>query len=149
MAKTAPATPHSTLAPSNGQSAGPSTPSQQSEYNVTPFSNTLTPFQPLAPPFLYYEFPPTPYFGSFGYPHVAPPPPPLVAHAQSSPLPMGLSFDEICTEYKLNAVSKWGLQDLGFEMGDDLSVVTKTEYKSVGFLPLSWDQVHRAYRKYK
>ena len=63
--------------------------------------------------------------------------------------PLPCQFDEFCTEYKLNAVSKWGLQDLGFEMGDDLSVVTKTEYKSVGFQPLSWDQVHRAYRKYK
>ena len=68
---------------------------------------------------------------------------------RSSPPLMGLLFDEFCIEYKLNTVSKQGLLALGFEMGDDLSVVTETEYKAAGFQPLSWDQVRRAYRKYK
>jgi len=62
---------------------------------------------------------------------------------------MGLSFDEFCEEYKLSALSREGLISLGFEMGDDLSVVTEAEYKSAGFQPLSWDRVCRAYRKYK
>ena len=62
---------------------------------------------------------------------------------------MGLLFDEFCIEYKLNTVSKQGLLALGFEMGDDLSVVTETEYKGAGFQPLSWDRVRRAYHKYK
>ena len=118
-------------------------------YNAAPFSNTLTPYQPPAPPFPYYGFPPAPYFGGFGYPSAAPPPQPSVAHVQSSPPPTGLSFDEFCNEYKLDAGSKQGLLDLGFEMGDDLSVVNETEYKAAGFRPLSWDRVRRAYRKYK
>jgi hypothetical protein len=65
------------------------------------------------------------------------------------PPAIGLSFDEFCDEYKLSAASKEGLLTLGFEMGDDLSVVTETKYKNAGFQPLSWDRVRCAYHKYK
>ena len=62
---------------------------------------------------------------------------------------MGLTFNEFCQEYNLSAAAKEGLTALGFEMGDDLSIVTDVEYKEVGFQALSWDHVHCAYRKYK
>ena len=62
---------------------------------------------------------------------------------------MGLTFDDFCREYNLSAAAKEGLTALGFEMGDDLSIVMDVEYKEVGFQALSWDHVHCAYRKYK
>ena len=150
--KTTPAKPHSASAFPNDPSTGPSTPSRMPTHNASLFNNSLPPYPPpIPPPFPFYGFPPAPYFGQpgFGYPNIPPPPQPLSAHPRPLPPPTGLSFDKFCEAYKVSAASKEGLVSLGFEMGDDLSVVTQAEYKSVGFQPLSWDCVRRAYRKYK
>ncbi|KIM73029.1 hypothetical protein PILCRDRAFT_93228 [Piloderma croceum F 1598] len=79
VSKTAPATPCSTSALSDGQSTGPSTPSRPPVHNASPFTHAIHPYQP--PAFLYYGFPPAPHFGAgFGYPGMAPPPQPSAAH---------------------------------------------------------------------
>ncbi|KZP09059.1 hypothetical protein FIBSPDRAFT_900776 [Athelia psychrophila] len=116
-------------------SAGPSMHAPQSP---SPASHGFG--QPEAP-FLY-----------FGFPLVPPPvffPPPWAsqpsssAHPCSSPPPAGLSFDRFCTQYSISGSARQGLQNLGFEPGDDLSVVADAEFKEAGFTCFSF------YRRYK
>lgn len=106
-------------------------------------------------PFPYYGFPPNPtnfYSTPYGFPVGTPQWPSQVSsssHPRSSPPPAGVSLDMFCAQYSLSDTAKQGLEALGFEPGDDLSVVTEAEYKEAGFARLSWDRVLRAYRKYK
>lgn len=41
------------------------------------------------------------------------------------------------------------LEELGFEVGDNLAAVKEVHWEHVGFAPLTWNRVLKAYSKYK
>jgi len=49
----------------------------------------------------------------------------------------------------VNFTAHTKLDQLGFEIGDDLSSISQEQYESVGFKHLEWSQVLKAYRKFK
>ena len=67
----------------------------------------------------------------------------------SSPIAPSCTVVEFCKLYSLGDDVETGLEQLGFEMGDDLKVITETQYTQAGFKPLAWQRVLRAYKKYK
>ncbi|KAJ7260750.1 hypothetical protein C8J57DRAFT_1184620 [Mycena rebaudengoi] len=68
----------------------------------------------------------------------------------SSPAVSGGSLDEfIEANPTLPAGLKSFLDDLGFQIGDDLAVVPEEQWKAAGFLLFRWAQVLKAYNKCK
>jgi hypothetical protein len=93
-------------------------------HDALPLTNGILSYSSSIPHYFpYCPFPPAPYFGQppFAYPGLASP-------AQHPPA-MGLSFDDFCKECNLSVEVRDGLIALGFEMRDDLFVVTDSEYK--------------------
>ncbi|KAJ6548295.1 hypothetical protein B0H10DRAFT_1969206, partial [Mycena sp. CBHHK59/15] len=68
----------------------------------------------------------------------------------SSPALSGVSVDEFLAQY-LDLPEGTGrfLLELGFEIGDDLSVVTEAQWKAGGLTLFGWNHVIWAYNKYK
>lgn len=68
----------------------------------------------------------------------------------SSPPPeeMG-SVEDFCTRYRLGESVRTKLGDLGFEIGDDLSMLKDSHWQSMGFAPLEWNRILKAYNNYK
>ncbi|KAF8199378.1 hypothetical protein K438DRAFT_1933409 [Mycena galopus ATCC 62051] len=68
----------------------------------------------------------------------------------SSPALSGGSVDEFLAQYAdLPDGTGRFLRELGFEIGDDLSVVTEAQWKAGGLTLFGWNRVTRAYNKYK
>jgi hypothetical protein len=116
------------------------------------------PYAPFLPsPYGYPSFYPFPQLSPFPQPnffgssdHAGPsnwgkPPP----QPPSSPPPAGSSLDDFCNNYGISFGARIKLDELGFEMGDDLSSISQTQYESAGFKHLEWNHVLKAYKKYK
>jgi hypothetical protein len=72
------------------------------------------------------------------------------ANPPSSPPPQAdLSLADFCATYSLNNQVQQGLEQLGFEIGDDLSDLTTDQWKEVGIGLLARKRVVKAYRQYK
>jgi hypothetical protein len=128
---------------------------------TTPTPATSGPASFHHPP--YVPFPPSPY----GFPSYYPYPlpnffgPPSVECADSSgwgnpppqppssPPPAESSLNDFCNDYDISFATQTKLDQLGFEMGDDLSSISEAQYESVGFKHLEWGRVLKAYRKFK
>ena len=126
----------------------------------TPTPATLAPAPFPHPP---YPFPPSPY----GYPPYYLYPqlnffgPPSFEHAgssnsgnllqqpPSSPPSAESSLDDFCSDYGISFATQTKLDQLRFEMGDDLSSISEAQYESVGFKHLEWIWVLKAYRRFK
>ncbi|KAJ7271819.1 hypothetical protein C8J57DRAFT_1468040 [Mycena rebaudengoi] len=68
----------------------------------------------------------------------------------SSPTFSGGSLDGFIADYPdLPAATRSFLVELGFEIGDDLSVVTEAQWKAGGLALFGWNRVLKAYNKYK
>jgi len=67
----------------------------------------------------------------------------------SSPPTANCSITNFCKSYNLGPQAESGLHNLGFEFGDDLHTVTEDQYTKVGFKPLEWRRVLKAYRQLK
>ncbi|KAJ7242534.1 hypothetical protein C8J57DRAFT_1726337 [Mycena rebaudengoi] len=68
----------------------------------------------------------------------------------SSPTFSGGSLDGFIADYPdLPAATRSFLVELGFEIGDDLSVVTEAQWKAGGLALFGWNCVLKAYNKYK
>ncbi|KAJ7710716.1 hypothetical protein B0H17DRAFT_1190411 [Mycena rosella] len=69
----------------------------------------------------------------------------------SSPGVEGGSVDEFCTTYSdvLPLETRGFLLDLGFQIGEDLSLITEPRWQAAGFVLFSWNRVVKAYGKYK
>ncbi|KAK6966960.1 hypothetical protein R3P38DRAFT_3245057 [Favolaschia claudopus] len=72
------------------------------------------------------------------------------AEPPSSPIPVGGSIDEFVKKYP-NLPEQTGpfLTDLGFQIGDKLSIVKEPDWKEGGFTLFGWNRVVEAYTKYK
>lgn len=68
---------------------------------------------------------------------------------RSSPPPSGGSLEDFCSQYNLGEETRTRLEELGFEVGDDLTSVKEAHWERVGFAPLAWGRVLKAYNKYK
>jgi hypothetical protein len=68
---------------------------------------------------------------------------------QSSPPPSGGSLENFCSQYSLGESTQARLEELRFEVGDNLTTVKEAHWECVGFAPLAWNQVLKAYSKYK
>ena len=72
------------------------------------------------------------------------------ANPLSSPPPQAdFSLADFCATYGLNNQIQQGLEQLGFEIGDDLSDLTTEQWKENGIGPLAQKRVIKAYRQYK
>jgi len=60
-----------------------------------------------------------------------------------------MTVDEFCKAYGLNNTAQVGLNELDFQVGDNLKKVSKEEYEAASFKTLSWRRVLDAYAKYK
>jgi hypothetical protein len=143
------------------------TPKTPAPVTPTPAHSTMMGGHPLGPytPQPYGYPPPIPY-PNYLYP---PPPPPYYANPpqagpsntthrshhhdfspprSSPPLPGG-SIEEFCEQYGLSDLVSMGLKDLGFEIGDDLSLVKDAQWANVNIPPLTVHRIIRYYRKYK
>ncbi|KAJ7274472.1 hypothetical protein B0H12DRAFT_1319430 [Mycena haematopus] len=68
----------------------------------------------------------------------------------SSPAFSGGSLDDFLSRYPdLPAPTRSFLLDLGFEIGDDLSLVTEAQWKEGGLTLFGWNRVLKSYKKYK
>ena len=67
----------------------------------------------------------------------------------SSPPPRGSSLEDFCDNYGINFTSQTKLDQLGFEIGDDLASISPEQYESVCFKLLEWNRVFKAYKKFK
>jgi len=147
--------------PSNPEIAAsdtPATPTPAATATTTPASFPHPPYTPFPSPSPYGYPPYTPYYGfpqpnffsqpSFGqagpsnWGQTAPEP-------QSSPPPAGSSLDDFCNNYNISFTACTKLEQLGFEIGDDLTSISQEQYESVGFKHLEWNRVLKAYRKFK
>jgi hypothetical protein len=140
----------------------PSTPiqGQMPTMPMTPFMNFLQYPQVLfsqmyVPLSLFMGYGPgTPPYSSnpflaAGLSMVSMPTTPLHHSLLSSPPTANCMIAEFCELYDLGDQVEVGLEKLGFHFGDDLSTVTAEEYAEVGFKPLEWRRVLKAYRKLK
>jgi hypothetical protein len=72
------------------------------------------------------------------------------ANPPSSPPPQAdFSLADFCATYGLNNTIQQGLEELGFEIGDDLTCLTTDQWRDVGIGLLARKRVLAAYRKYK
>lgn len=72
------------------------------------------------------------------------------ANPQSSPPPQAdVSLAEFCATYGLNNHIQQGLEQLGFEIGDDLTCLTTNQWEKVGVGLLAQKRIFKAYRQYK
>ncbi|KAJ6611843.1 hypothetical protein B0H10DRAFT_2192734 [Mycena sp. CBHHK59/15] len=68
----------------------------------------------------------------------------------SSPAFSGGSLDDFLTQFPdLPGPTRSFLLELGFEIEDDLSVVTEAQWKAGGLALFSWNRIVKAYNKYK
>src|SRR5216684_442693 len=67
----------------------------------------------------------------------------------SSPPTADCSITNFCKLYNLGPQAESGLDHLGFKFGDDLCMVTESQYTKAGFKPLEWRRVLKAYRQLK
>ncbi|KAJ6626532.1 hypothetical protein B0H10DRAFT_1941826 [Mycena sp. CBHHK59/15] len=68
----------------------------------------------------------------------------------SSPAFSGGSLNDFLSRYPdLPAPTRSFLDDLGFEIGDDLSLVTEVQWKEGGLTLFGWNRVIKSYKKYK
>ncbi|KAJ7643388.1 hypothetical protein DFH06DRAFT_1426368 [Mycena polygramma] len=68
----------------------------------------------------------------------------------SSPAFSGGSVDEFLERYPdLPDGAKSFLLELGFDIGDDLSIVTEAQWKAAGLTLFGWNRVVKSYNKYK
>jgi hypothetical protein len=77
--------------------------------------------------------------------HIASP----LANHSSSPIPTTGDIHAFCVAYGIQEMEENSLEQLSFVLGDNLDGVTEQEYKDVGFKPLAWKWVLKAYKKYK
>ena len=74
---------------------------------------------------------------------------PTKSSLPSSPPTINCTVAEFCESYGLGNQAVIGLENLGFQFGDDLNMVTAEEYMTAGSKPLEWRRVLRAYRELK
>ncbi|KAJ7758630.1 hypothetical protein B0H16DRAFT_1457162 [Mycena metata] len=68
----------------------------------------------------------------------------------SSPAVSGGSLDDFLAQYPdLPPATGGFLLELGFNIGEDLAVVTEADWKAGGFNLFGWNRVLRAYNNYK
>jgi hypothetical protein len=67
----------------------------------------------------------------------------------SSPIEISGNIHTFCQAYGIDNNDEHDLERLGFVLGGNLDEVTEQEYKDVGFKPLAWKRVLKAYKKYK
>ncbi|KAJ7506001.1 hypothetical protein B0H11DRAFT_2186195 [Mycena galericulata] len=68
----------------------------------------------------------------------------------SSPGVVGGSIDDFCGQNPgLPEETKGFLVDLGFEIGEDLSLINEPRWEAAGFTLFGWNRVIKAYNKYK
>ncbi|KAJ7124081.1 hypothetical protein C8R43DRAFT_1031254 [Mycena crocata] len=68
----------------------------------------------------------------------------------SSPGVSGGSVDDFCTQYPdLPAETRGFLLDMGFLIGDDISIVTEAHWTAAGLTLFGWNRVLKAYARYK
>ncbi|KAJ7321266.1 hypothetical protein DFH08DRAFT_970131 [Mycena albidolilacea] len=68
----------------------------------------------------------------------------------SSPAFSGGSLGDFLSRYPdLPALTRAFLDDLGFEIGDDLSLVTEAQWKEGGLTLFGWNRIIKSYKKYK
>lgn len=60
-----------------------------------------------------------------------------------------ISIADFCAACGLDAATADGLDNLGFQVGDDLKMVERDDYIGAGFKALAWKRVLVAYSKYK
>jgi hypothetical protein len=132
------------------------TPSTPAPAQPTTFSHPpYTPFPPPSPygypPFnLFYPFPQHNFFPQPGFEKASSPNwGQSMQQPPSSPPPPGSSLDQFCDNYNINFASQMKLDQLGFEIGDDLTSISPEQYESVGFKHLEWSRVLKAYKKFK
>jgi len=72
------------------------------------------------------------------------------ANPPSSPPPSSdFSVADFCTKYGLNNHIQQSLEQLGFEIGDDLAPLTTVQWENAGVGILAQKRVLKAYRQYK
>jgi hypothetical protein len=64
----------------------------------------------------------------------------------SSPPTADCTIAQFCLTYDLGEHTEAALEKLGFRFGNDLMTVSVTEYTEVGFKPLEWRQLLKAYK---
>jgi len=159
--------------------AGPSTPvsppashpsiaSSAPHHHMFPYPYTQP---PMPYPFPFPMPPPTPHYGyPTGYPpffghgpsHSSPSPshhrrgnssPHGSRHqsgdARSSPPILGGSVEEFCRKYNLQESIRDSLNEMGFEIGDDLSALKESQWERASIPPLTVNRIIKAYGKYK
>ncbi|KIM82489.1 hypothetical protein PILCRDRAFT_88552 [Piloderma croceum F 1598] len=129
--------------PTTPAPAPPSTPFHHLPYApFLPSPYVYPPYYPFTPP----NFLGPPSFergGPLNWGNQPPQPP-------SSPPPAAeYSVNEFCEAYDISFAARTKLDQLGFEMGDDLSFISEAQYESIGFKHLEWGRVLKAYRKFK
>lgn len=108
---------------------------------------TLSPYMNHTSPYLN-QFPP---HSTRDYLSV---PGPSQTHLQSpgsSPPPAQCDIEEWCSQFGLGEAELTGLRKLGFQVGDKLddASVPPPMWKDAGFLPLEWNRVREADRKWR
>ena len=132
---------------------------------VAPTAATLLPTPTGFPPYQSYPFPPMnpmPMMPFPGYPNPyqaymnpwfpAQPSPPTKQHLDeppSSPLRCDITVSDFCQLYDIGHDAEAALDNLDFEIGDDLECVTEKQWMDAGFKPLAWNRVKKIYRKFK
>lgn len=66
--------------------------------------------------------------------------------SSSPPIP-DTSLDDFCALYGFNAEVKSRLENMEFDVNDDVSSISESAWKDVGFTELSWRRVVKALRK--
>ncbi|KAK7034091.1 hypothetical protein R3P38DRAFT_2519192, partial [Favolaschia claudopus] len=68
----------------------------------------------------------------------------------SSPAPIGGSLDDFIESFpNLPEQTRGFLSEQGFQIGDDLSIVTDAQWKEAGFVLFGWKRVLDSYNQYK
>jgi hypothetical protein len=118
-------------------------------YHATQWSSPLA-YHP-SPASAYYP-PPPPSL----HPYASPPIPShhhfySAMEMTSSPPPPECDVEDWCKRFGLGESELEGLKKLGFRVGDKLdeSIVPSSVWKEAGFLPLQWNRVREADRKWR
>lgn len=100
----------------------------------------------------YYPYPPF----TFGMPPFGGAPPAWPGAALPDPRASSppavdptMTTADFCALYGLDAATEAGLDNLGFQVGDNLKEVEREDYTAAGFKALAWKRVLTAYAKHK
>lgn len=72
---------------------------------------------------------------------------PSPRHMRSSPPPVDSSIDDFCDQYKVSLDDRARLDQLGFQIGDNISHI-EDQALGVGFRILDWTRIVKNYNKY-